>query len=240
VCSGSVLRCFADRFLYRLVNPCPGPIIINCAPDCAPDPPCLSWLGASSSARPEAEATQGSAVILRGDDVLLPATANVLYSPPTPPVTCPARDATDVAQGSAVIPQGDDVRLPATANVLYARLPNPSTPSVTYPARDASVAAQVVAVRMPQRDPQLGVAPTGPNVMHTDANAVMDGTGCGHMNLMSRWMSVRLALMRRGVATGDISPAKRASAVMVSDMLTKPLTGSEFAAARARTMGAPA
>jgi len=111
VCSGSVLRCFADRFLDRLVNPCLEPIIINCAPDCAPDPSCLSWLGTSSSARPEAEATQGSAVILRGDDVLLPATANVLYSPPTPPVTCPARDAADVAEGSAVIPQGDDVLL---------------------------------------------------------------------------------------------------------------------------------
>jgi hypothetical protein len=97
-----------------------------------------------------------------------------------------------------------------------------------------------VAVRMLQRDLRLGVAPTGPTVMHTDAKAVLDGTGCERMNLLSRWMSVRLALMRWGVSTGEIIPVKRASAAMVSDILTKPLVGTDFAAARARILGLPA
>ena len=98
-----------------------------------------------------------------------------------------------------------------------------------------------VAVRMLQRDLQLGVSPTGPTTLHTDAQAVLDGTGCERMQLMSRWMSVRLALMRWGIATGEIAPAKRASAAMVSDILTKPLVGAAFVAARARILGiAPA
>jgi hypothetical protein len=94
-----------------------------------------------------------------------------------------------------------------------------------------------VAVRMLQRDLRLGVAPTCPTTLHTDAKAVLDGTGCERMNLMARWMSVRLALMRWGVATGEIAPIKRASAAMVSDILTKPLVGSQFVAARARILG---
>ena len=50
-------------------------------------------------------------------------------------------------------------------------------------------------------------------------------------------MSVRLALMRWGMATREIEPAKRASAAMVSDILTKPLVGVAFARARARILG---
>ena len=94
-----------------------------------------------------------------------------------------------------------------------------------------------VAVRMLQRDLQLDVAPTGPTVLHTDAQAVLDGTGCERMHLMSRWMSVRLALMRWGLVTREIEPAKRASAAMVSDILTKPLVGVAFAKARERILG---
>ena len=94
-----------------------------------------------------------------------------------------------------------------------------------------------VAVRMLQRDLQLDVAPMRPTLLHTDAQAVLDGTGCERMHLMSRWMSVRLALMRWGMATREIEPAKRASAAMVSDILTKPLVGVAFARARARILG---
>ena len=94
-----------------------------------------------------------------------------------------------------------------------------------------------LAVRMLQRDLDLGVAPTAPTPLHTDAQAVLDGTGCERMHLLSRWMASRLAMMRWGVASGEISPTKRDSAEMVSDILTKPLGVQAFLQARTRIMG---
>jgi hypothetical protein len=94
-----------------------------------------------------------------------------------------------------------------------------------------------VAVRMLQRDLDLGVAPTRPTPLFTDAQAVLDGTGCERMHLLSRWMASRLAMMRWGMEVGEIAPTKRDSVMMVSDILTKSLAPTEFSAARARIMG---
>ena len=124
---------------------------------------------------------------------------------------------------------------------LYWKTLLPPTPADSTGFAELHMCTRAVkvtlAVRMLQRDLGIGVGPTVPTPLHTDAQAILDGTGCERMQLLSRWASVRLAVVRWGTQCGEIAPAKRASALMVSNILTKPVTGALFREGRARILG---
>jgi len=86
---------------------------------------------------------------------------------------------------------------------------------------------------------RVGVTPTGPTPFFLDAQAVLDGTTCERLAKKSRWMAMRYAMLRWGIACGTIDPRKLPSSRNPSDGLTKCLIGKPFMNARARLLGHP-
>ena len=75
--------------------------------------------------------------------------------------------------------------------------------------------------------------------LYLDAQAVLDGTNCERLVKSSRWLAMRYAMLRWGIACGTISPRKLLTAMNPADGLTKCLTGKPFENARARLLGLP-
>jgi hypothetical protein len=86
---------------------------------------------------------------------------------------------------------------------------------------------------------RVGVTPTGPTPFYLDAQAVLDGTTCERLAKKSRWMAMRYAMLRWGIACRTIHPRKLPSSRNPSDGLTKCLVGRAFENARARLLGHP-
>jgi len=95
----------------------------------------------------------------------------------------------------------------------------------------------VIAVRLLQAELNVGVAPTAPTEFNTDAKAVVDGAALERLTRTSRWLSMRYAMMRWGLACGVIALRKKAAIHNVSDLTTKPVVGSLFKRLRSRLMG---
>ena len=84
-----------------------------------------------------------------------------------------------------------------------------------------------LALRTLQRDLDVGVKPTGPTPMFTDAQALIDGTGCERLSKSSGgWL--------RG---GTVELAKVSAEENCADIVTKCLTGAIFFRHRAKILG---
>ena len=106
--------------------------------------------------------------------------------------------------------------------------------------RQATIAYKyVVAARLLLTELAVGVSPARPTPFYLDAQAVLDGTTCERLAKKSRWMAMRYAMLRWGIACGSIVPLKRPSSRNPADALTKCLTGPPFLNARARLLGLP-
>jgi hypothetical protein len=94
-----------------------------------------------------------------------------------------------------------------------------------------------IAARTIQRDLDLGIAPTRPTVIYTDAEAVIQGRGGERMTKSTRWLGTRYAMVRwveycRIVRMGQVD-----SAANCGDLMTKCLVGPTFFRHRARVLG---
>jgi hypothetical protein len=58
----------------------------------------------------------------------------------------------------------------------------------------------VVAARFLQCELEVGAAPAEPTPLYLDAQAVLDGTNCERLAKASRWMAMRYAMLRWGIA----------------------------------------
>ena len=85
----------------------------------------------------------------------------------------------------------------------------------------------------------LDVHPTRPTDMFTDANVLIEGSGCERLRKSSRWMATRYAMIRWGIACGTMRLRKLLAADNNGDILTKALTGRLFDVLRARVLGMP-
>jgi len=97
----------------------------------------------------------------------------------------------------------------------------------------------VIAARFLQVELDVGAAPAEPTPLYVDAQAVLDGTNCERLTKSSRWLAMRYAMLRWGIACGTISPRKLLAAMNPADGLTKCLTGKAFENGRARLLGLP-
>ena len=96
----------------------------------------------------------------------------------------------------------------------------------------------ILALRTLQVDLDIvGVAPTRPTVLFTDAQAMIDGTGCERLKKSSRWMASRYAVIRWGLACGTIDLRKADAADNCADIVTKCLTGEAFFRHRKTILG---
>jgi hypothetical protein len=73
------------------------------------------------------------------------------------------------------------------------------------------------------------VAPHDPTPFYLDAQTVIDGTNCERLDKRSRWMALRYAMLRWGMACRTIETRKRATSRNVSDGFTKNLTKEQKA-----------
>jgi len=96
-----------------------------------------------------------------------------------------------------------------------------------------------LAARILLAELDVGVAPREPTPFYLDAQTVIDGTNCERLDKRSRWMALRYAMLRWGIACRTIVTRKRATSRNVSDGLTKNLTGKLFYNCRARLLGYP-
>ena len=97
----------------------------------------------------------------------------------------------------------------------------------------------VIAARFLQTELEVGAAPAKPTPLYLDAQAVLDGTNCERLAKSSRWLAMRYAMLRWGIACGTIAPRKLLTAMNPADGLTKCLTGVPFENGRARLLGLP-
>ena len=95
----------------------------------------------------------------------------------------------------------------------------------------------ILALRTLQMDLDVGVAPTSPTLLFSDAQAIIDGTGCERLKKSSRWMATRYAMIRWGLACKTIRLMKVPAADNVADIVTKCLTGAAFIRHRATILG---
>jgi len=95
----------------------------------------------------------------------------------------------------------------------------------------------IVGLRTIQRDLALAVGPTLPTVLFTDAQALIDGTGCERLQKSSRWMASRYAMIRWGLRCGTIDLQKVSAADNCADIVTKCLTGWAFDKHRSTILG---
>ena len=96
-----------------------------------------------------------------------------------------------------------------------------------------------LAARILLKELAVGVAPHDPTPFYLDAQTVIDGTNCERLDKRSRWLALRYAMLRWGMACRTIDTRKRATSRNVSDGLTKNLTGKLFYNCRARLLGYP-
>ena len=94
-----------------------------------------------------------------------------------------------------------------------------------------------IAARTLQRDLDLGIGPSKPTVIYTDAEAVINGTGAERMTKSSRWLATRYALLRWVDFCRIARTAKVGTAFNCGDIMTKCLTGPLFFRHRARVLG---
>ena len=95
----------------------------------------------------------------------------------------------------------------------------------------------IVGLRTIQRDLAVAVGPTMPTVLFTDAQALIDGTGCERLQKSSRWMASRYAMIRWGLRCGTIDLQKVPAADNCADIVAKCLTGGVFEKHRATILG---
>ena len=95
----------------------------------------------------------------------------------------------------------------------------------------------ILALRSLQQDLDLGVGPTQPTPLYTDAQAMIDGTGCERLKKSSRWMATRYAMIRWGLRCRSIRLAKVAAERNCADIVTKVLTGVLFERLRVNILG---
>jgi hypothetical protein len=97
----------------------------------------------------------------------------------------------------------------------------------------------IPALRTLQRDLDVGVAPTVPTPLYSDAQAMIDGTGCERLKKSSRWMASRwrYAVIRWGLACQTIALMKVPAADNCADIVTKCLTGEAFYRHRRTILG---
>jgi hypothetical protein len=176
---------------------------------------------------------------------------------PSVVTAAPAVARSAVAAAPVVAPSAVAVA-PAAANSAEAVAPDPSFGGggaiawrcVAPPAGDDSSAAAklrlatlaykyVIAARFLQAELDVGAAPAEPTPLYLDAQAVLDGTNCERLVKSSRWLAMRYAMLRWGIACGTIAPRKLLTAMNPADGLTKCLTGKAFENARARLLGLP-
>ena len=84
---------------------------------------------------------------------------------------------------------------------------------------------------------ELGVPPTGPTVLCTDAKVLVDGTRCRKVSKEMKFVATRYAIARKSEADGATIFDKIATEKNGSDVLTKPLAGSTFVRHRAAILG---
>ena len=113
--------------------------------------------------------------------------------------------------------------------------------SVCYVGGSCSTLAYkyIVALRALTNDLDVGAAPTKPTPLYTDAQAIIDGTGCERLKKSSRWMGTRYAMIRWGLACRTIRLAKVPAVDNCADIVTKCLVGEAFFRHRATILGLP-
>jgi len=95
----------------------------------------------------------------------------------------------------------------------------------------------VIAARLLQEELRFEVAPTSTTDSFTDAKAVVDGAALKRLTRTSRWLTMRYATARWGLACGVIFLRKKPSANNAGDLRTKPVVGYLFKRLRSRLMG---
>jgi len=96
-----------------------------------------------------------------------------------------------------------------------------------------------IAIRTTMRDLDIGLAPTQPTTIYTDAESVVSGKGAERMAKSSRWLATRYAMIRWAERCHTARLAHIASCDNCADIMTKCLTGPEFFRHRARVLGLP-
>ena len=95
------------------------------------------------------------------------------------------------------------------------------------------------AARCIQRDLDIGIAPSLPTPLYTDANAVLGGRQSERMPKSSRWLAVRYAMLRWAERSRIVRLARVPSPGNCADIMTKCLTGPLFRRHRATVLGIP-
>ena len=94
-----------------------------------------------------------------------------------------------------------------------------------------------IGLRALMRDFDIGIAPTQPTNIYTDAEAVVSGRGAERMAKSSRWMAVRYAMIRWAETCLTARLGKTTSVGNCADIMTKCLTGALFFKHRAMVLG---
>jgi len=94
-----------------------------------------------------------------------------------------------------------------------------------------------IGLRAIMRDLDIGIAPTQPTNIYTDAEAVVSGRGGERMAKSSRWMAVRYAMIRWAEKCLTARLGKTTSVGNCADIMTKCLTGALFFRHRAMVLG---
>ncbi len=83
-----------------------------------------------------------------------------------------------------------------------------------------------IGLRALMRDFDIGIAPTQPANIYTDAEAVVSGRGGERMAKSSRWMAVRYAMIRWAETCLTARLGKTTFVGNCADIMTKCLTGT--------------
>jgi hypothetical protein len=118
-------------------------------------------------------------------------------------------------------PQGDDSTCAAELRMV--------TRAIKY----------AIAARIIQTDLDIGIAPSTPTIVYTDADAVASGRGAEHMAKSSRWLATRYAMIRWAERCRTIRLARVEAAGNCADIMTKCLTGTTFFRHRSTILGLP-
>jgi hypothetical protein len=94
-----------------------------------------------------------------------------------------------------------------------------------------------IAARTIQRDLDLGLAPTRPTTVYTDAEAVIQGRGGERMTKSTRWLGTRYGMIRWVEYCRIARMAQLDSARNCGDIMTKCLVGPLFYKHRAQVLG---
>ncbi len=94
-----------------------------------------------------------------------------------------------------------------------------------------------VGIRTVQRDLGVGIEPSAPTRVFTDAAAVVSGRGADRMAKSSRWLATRYAMIRWAERCNAVRLAHIPSHDNCADILTKCLTGDAFRRHRTTVLG---